>query len=810
VVDGSGNVFFTDTTGNRVRRIDALTGAITTVAGTGAFGYVGGTTLGDGGAAAKAILTQPSGLALDAAGNLYIADSFVHAVRKVDTNGVITLFAGNEANGGFVGDGLPAATQGRLKNPQLLATDNKGNLYIADKENNRVQKVDGAGILRNIAGSGGNSTTTAGGFSGDFIPGVTSLTTTTTTTVTSTSPYNGQPTTTTTVTSTSAPNFGYAVEARLGQPQGVAVDHFGNVYIADTANNRIRMIAVTDSSGAPLLSSTGQALTDSTRTITTVAGGGTLFGAASGAINPLNAVLSGPRGLAVDSSNNVYIADTGNNRILYLTACLPAPGGATSSCTPNLTQVFPLTSPALSNPQAIALDAAGNLYVAEGTANRIRKINAADGSSVILDALQVGTINLARGLAVDSAGNLTVADTLNQRIVKFAAVALTAPGTGSSAAAVTQIAGITCPTGASSCSALTGANPSLAAKPPVWGPDVPAPAQFSKLVGPWGGAFDASGNYYFAEKGTHRVRKIDSNGNLSTVAGTGYQVTVTSQTATNKTQSSVTTLNNGYYGDGGLAVAAQLNGPSAVAVDSTNSYLYIADSSNHVIRRVNLNTGIITTYAGIAPGCATTNPTSTAINSSGIAGTTTNPACVGTSGASGDGLLGTDAQLNTPEGVAVDSAGNLYIADSGNHAIREVNFASGVITTIAGFIGSEGRGGDNILATTGALDEPVSVAVDAAGNVFWVEGCVTQTNNNTGSCQTDRVRRLDAASGMVTTLSAGSTTATLAAGTLGGDGGSSTKAAVTYPMAVAVDANGNVFVTDSTNRIREFSPVPTH
>jgi hypothetical protein len=304
------------------------------------------------------------------------------------------------------------------------------------------------------------------------------------------------------------------------------------------------------------------------------------------------------------------------------------------------------------------------------------------------------------------------------------------------------------------------------------------------------------------------VRKIDSNGNLTTVAGTGYPVTTTSLTATNKTQSSSSVLNNGYFGDGGLAVAAQLNAPSAVAVDSKNNLLYIADTNNHVIRQVDLSSGFIKTYVGIAPACASTLPSTTAAASgTTVLGTSTNPTCVGTSGASGDGLLATDAQLNTPQGVAVDSAGNLYIADSGNYAIREVNYSTGIINTVAGLIGSEGRGGDNIAATTSTNDSPVSVAVDNNGNVIWAEGCLS--SNTTGQCITQRVRRLDAASGLVTTLTSGSTTTTLQGGTLGGDNGPSTKANVIVPLAVAVDNAGDVFVSDSTNRIRKLTPNAT-
>ena len=304
-VDANGNVYYTDTIGNRVRRVDATTGAVTTVAGSGSLGgganTIGAgtvsnatepTTILGGGVATKVALWQPTGLVFDAAGNLYISDGFNQTVDKVDVNGVLTIFAGTVTDSGWNGDGF-AANVARIRNPQRLATDAAGNIYIADKENNRIRKVTTDGIIHTVAGVGGNGTTTGHAYSGDGGP---------------------------------------AVEAGIGQPEAVAVDSFGNIYLTDNTNNRVRMVQVTGPTGVPLTNSSGQPLTDTTRTITTVVGGlstsqaGTttakgIEGAGTANqtnTNPLNNILSSPAGLAIDANNNVYIADRGNNRILYL------------------------------------------------------------------------------------------------------------------------------------------------------------------------------------------------------------------------------------------------------------------------------------------------------------------------------------------------------------------------------------------------------------------------------------------------------------------------------------------------------------
>ena len=201
-VDSAGNLYIADTRNRRIRKIDS-TGTITTIAGTGEVGFSG-----DGGPAAVARLTFPYGVAVDSAGNLYIADTGNQRIRKVDSTGTITTIAGT-GEVGFSGDGGPAV-EAELRNPYGVAVDSAGNVYIADSSNHRIRKVDSTGTITTIAGTG------EVGFSGDGGP---------------------------------------AVEAELRSPRGVAVDSAGNVYIADVSDRRIRKV-------------------DSTGTITTIAGTG--------------------------------------------------------------------------------------------------------------------------------------------------------------------------------------------------------------------------------------------------------------------------------------------------------------------------------------------------------------------------------------------------------------------------------------------------------------------------------------------------------------------------------------------------------
>ncbi len=600
VVDSAGNLFIADTGNHSIRRVSPG-GIITTVAGNGSLGYSG-----DGGPATSAQLRDPTDVAVDGSGNLFIADYSNDRIRKVSTSGIITTVAGDGTQG-FSGDDGPA-TSAQLGRPAGVAVDGSGNLFIADSYNSRIRKVSPSAIITTAAGGGIRNV-----FSGSG-------------------------------------DGGPATSALLWYPAGVALDNLGNLFIADTGYHRIRKVT-------------------SNGIITTVAGTGVASGSGTASFSgdggpATSAQLSvWPSSVAVDGAGNLFIADRQNGRIRKVStsgiittvagdgtfgSSFSGDGGPARNARLHLGELYSFIH------SSVAVDGEGNLFIADAGNNRIRRVSpagiittlAGDGTNGFSGdggAATSAKLNSPQGVAVDGAGNLFIADTGNNRIRRV-----------SPAGIVTTLAG----DGTNGFSGDGG------------------PATSAQLKEPSSLTMDGAGNLFVADTLNQRIRKVSPSGVITTVAGGG-------------------TL-PGSSGDGGPVASALLNHPTAVAVDSAGN-LFIADLSAYRIRRVSPS-GIITTVAG-----GGTLP-----------------------GSSADGGPATDAVLFFPTGLSIDDAGNLFIAtssldnDNNTERIRKVS-PSGIITTVAG-TGSYGFSGDGGPATDAQLSGPSGLAVDGVGNVYIADG----------------------------------------------------------------------------------------
>jgi hypothetical protein len=694
-VDFNGNVFIADEYNHIIREVNASTGIITTIAGTPQSACGG--VCGDGGPATSAKLYYPTGVAIDKNGNLVIADQYNGRIRMVScatvtstggactansgqTAGDIYTVAGNTAVGVYNGDGIPAVGA-NLYYPIGVAVDTAGNIYIADTDDELIRRVacgtgistctppsgETAGDIYTVAGTGESSGHTGtAGYNGDGVA---------------------------------------ATTAEIYEPQTVAIDNAGNLYIGDQNNQRIREVscATTTSGGGACTASTGQTAGD----IYTVAGDGS---AGYNGDNKLatTAQLYSPVGVAIDSAGDLFIGDFNDDRIREVTCdvstltCTPPTGDtagfmytiAGTGSTTFFGNNVPATGADLYYPTGVASDSAGNIYIADRSNCVVREVSASTGDISTFagsgtcgysgdgGAATSAELNQPSRVAVDSSNNVYIADTNNCLIRKVSGgnistfAGKTSPslacGYAGDGGAATS-AELYYPIGVAVDSSgdvyiadqynyvvrkVTGGNISTFAGNHTYGytgdGGPAANAEFSYVLDV---AVDATGDVYIADQYNHRIRKVNTSGIVSTVAGNGTA---------------------GYEGDGGLAYQTSLYYPTSVAVDGAGDVI-IGDYDNQRVRLVD-ESSIIHTIAG-----------------------------TGTAGFYGNDVLATTAELYQPWGVAVDPSGNVYEVDYQNWLVRKIN----AITILNSAPSSLLFG----TVTKGMTSDPIAITLSANGTV---------------------------------------------------------------------------------------------
>ncbi len=620
--DAAGNIYFASDEMHRVFKV-AATGMMTLIAGDTS--PWNATLLGDGGPAKQAALLRPRGLAVDDVRNvLYISNQ--HSIRRVDlATGIITTYAG-DGSAGFTGDGGPAA-RARISYPEGIGLDSGGNLYIADTGNRRVRRVDvSTQIISTVVGNGTLGDAGDGGAAIqanlrnvtsvviDDSSGILYLADQYRVRKVSSGIINAFAGS---VTSGFSGNGGPALSAKFGEIRSIASDS-GGLYISDFNHSCVRKVNFSNG------------------IVNAYAGTGTIGSTGDGGL-AVDARLGLPWGLSIRKSDgSVLIVDNYSRVIRRVTT-----GGiiGTIAGSGSAEMWFggdggPATDALMYSPETVAYYRKNNqLFI--GEASRIRKVNLSSGTISTI-AEQHGGIT---GLAVDETrGFLYVADNDLCQINKIDLATNTS----------------TAFAGGDQCGYSGDGGP-------------PNLAKIS--LGASGVNVDSAGNVYIADTFNHVVRKVTVGTSpiITTIAGSGTM---------------------GYSGDGGSAISAKLSRLNAVAIDSTRNLLYIADTGNHRIRRVDLASGIITTLSG-----------------------------TGRNSYSGDGGLASAAELNGPKGVAVDDGGSIWITDSQNHRIRLVDRQTNIITTVAG-TGTDGFSGDNGDPKAAMLDSPSCISLDASRNFF--------------------------------------------------------------------------------------------
>ncbi|MES2388083.1 MAG: T9SS type A sorting domain-containing protein [Bacteroidota bacterium] len=752
-VDASGNTYVADFSNHRIRKISPA-GVVSTFAGSSS-GFTNG-------AGTAARFDNPTGIAVDATGNVYVADRDNDCIRKITAAGVVSTFAGGTSG---YSDGI--GTGARFSSPTGVAVDAAGNVYVADMGNNRIRKINSSGLVSTVAGSATAGTTDATGIAARFSsPWGIAVDASGILYVAETGNDRIRKITAEGVVSTSGYTDGTGTAAQFSDPYGVAFDASGNVYVADAGNNRIRKI-----------SPGGE--------VSTLAGTGT---SSFNNGNATAAQFSSPKGVAADLLGFIYVADDNNNRIRIISqppaveAYIWSNGANTAVATVSTSGSYTLQTvsgsctSAASNAVVVTVSPGPATPVISspstsicGNGNLTLTCSATTGGATYLWS----TGETTRAITVTTAGSYSVQTAFPgctsalsnvitvSRNLLVPAPSVSAAGTTSfcSGGSVTLTpATVLLATGNYAGSSAGTTNGSV---------------NIAKFDTPYGLTFDASGSMYVADYGNNQIRKITSAGTVSLFAGH--------------------TLGSSGYSD---VPTIRFNGPSGVAVDASGN-VFVADADNNVIRKITSG-GSVSTFAGSTSGTAGfTNATGTAamfsapnnlefdaagnlyvadygnnvIRKITAAGVVSTFAGTGTIG-SADGA-GNVAQFSSPRDIAIDGAGNIYVAESGNDRIRKITSA-GVVSTFAGSVSGFADG----TGTAAKFNNPYGLSVDPAGNVYVAD------NGN------QRIRKITPA-GAVTTLAGN--------GTAGSVDGAGTAATFSSPHDVAADQYGNVYVADADN-----------
>lgn len=732
VAGSNGDVLIADCNNQRIRRVGFVSnyagGGIVTYAGDGTVGH---TDVGAGVPATNASFNHPTGIVIDGKGQVYVADRDNNCVRRIRTyilaggaGEEVSTYAGSPSGVAGYGADLLYAPLSLLRSPTDVSVDNHSNLYITDYVNNVIRRVDSA--TQTI-------TTFSGINLGTGAPG--------------TAGYGG--------------DFGLrnGATVKMDKPRGVCVDTFGNIIVGEAGNHVVRRIG-------------GVVLTYQD-TITTVGG---IAGAPGYGGRGSSLLLKHPTGVGPDGLGNVYIADSGNNiiRMLDSHGVLHDFAGnfsLGSGYAGDGSSIIPTTTAGpiqrFNGPIDVAVNPEGDVYITDQGNNRVRWIDMATGN---INAYPPATsttpvFSLPHGIAFFPAiqHDLYLADKGNYAVKKV----------DSSSLVVSTVAGTSGTAGISATGAV---------------------ATLSACYEPYAVAVDGTSNSIFiADYGNNLVRRVDlTTGLITNFLGTGVAGSTLGATPT----------------------TSQINNPTGLAIFGTN--LYVVDQSNCRILKVDVSgASAPTLYAGVtgsvgyinSPTATTARfyyPTGIAFNAAGdafvgdgnnnvvrkiAAGGGAVSTFAGTGGApafGGDGGPAASAKLADPKEVAVDASDNVYISDFGNHVIRKVSIATLTISTVAGDVTSStstvgGFSGDGPAVGT-MLNNPTGIVFDDSGRLN-----ISDFGNN-------RIRRIDGAGNMITIGGLGTPG-------YSGDGGAATAAELFHPFGLASDAGGNIYIADRDNNV---------